>query len=96
MLNREHIDEYLNSDWIEEEINAMSDYLTSRELTIAEGNLVLSRVLSIGSAVRVLEIEDKRAEEKEEEDDIDHEAFTAELEKIAKKFGISLKQYEIR
>jgi len=91
---REHIDEYLNSDWMEEEINAMSDYLTSRELTIAEGNLVLSRVLSIGSAVRVLEIEAE--DEAEEEDDIDHEALTAELEKLAKKFGISLRQYEIR
>lgn len=89
MLNRERVDAYLESDWIEEEISAMSDYLTERGLTIAEGNLVLSKVLSIGSAVRVIQLED------EDEAEIDHEALTAELEKIAKKFGIKLQQFEI-
>ena len=95
MLNRERVDAYLESDWIEEEISAMSDYLTERGLTIAEGNLVLSKVLSIGSAVRVIQLEDQRAEEEEDEDEIDHEALTEELEKVAKKFGIKLRQFEI-
>ena len=96
MLSRDRIDDYLDSDWVEEEISALTDYLIERQLSIAEGSLVLSRLLSIATASRVIEIEDLRAEEDEEEDDIDHEALTEELEKLAKKFGIRLQQYKIK